>query len=324
MRVLITGGDGFVGEHLIAELLGQGHQVTASALGLPPQRDTLTAEQSASVEWKVADVLDQESLYRLVAAVEPDVIFHLAAFASGGRARSEPETTLRVNAGGTVNLFEALLAAQRDFPELDPHAIVMGSGTAYGDSAAEGAIGEDTPLKPVSPYGISKACQEVVADGYRRRRGIRTLVARAFNLVGPGQKEDFVVPALARQVAAIRAGRSAPVLEVGNLDVGRDFGDVRDASRALVGLVGLEGPELAYNVCTGVGTTVRRLLEWILDEAGVEAEIRVDPERVRPTEPAWLVGDPTRLRRATGWAPERDLEDAVRETYRWVERTITA
>lgn len=323
MKILVTGGDGFVGEHLVRHLLQAGHEVTASALSLPPDRNTMSPGESASVDWKLADVLDHGALYRLVAAVRPDWICHLAGFASGARAREESERAVRVNAGGTVNLLEAVLAAREDFPALDPRILVLGSGEAYGDAGAPGEpLGEDLSLRPVSPYGLSKACQELAAHTYRRARGLGTVVARPFHLIGPGQKTDFVVPSFCARAATIAAGRAEPVLRVGNLEVERDFTDVRDGVRALTALMGLERPSAAYNVCSGAATRVGQLLEWILDEAGVRPEVRTDPALVREGEPPRMVGDPGRLRAEAGWRPERPLEETVRETYRWFAQKL--
>lgn len=319
MKALVTGGDGFVGEHLVAHLLEAGDRVTASCLSLPPNRATLSPEKAAEVEWKVADVLDPDALYRVVAAVRPDLVYHLAGFASGGASRGRPETSLRVNAGGTLNLLEAVLRARSDFPGLDPLVLVMGSGHAYGASArGEDRISETAPLRPESAYALSKACQEMTADAYRRGRGVRAVTLRAFNLIGPGQKPGFVLPDFCTQVAAIAAGKTDPVLEVGNLDVERDFTDVRDAVAAFRVLAGLERPEPTYNVCSGEGTVIGTVLDWILDEAAVDAEVLVAPERVREGEISRLVGDPRRLREGTGWASVRSVEETVRKTYRWM------
>lgn len=319
MRTLVTGGDGFVGEHLIDRLLEAGDRVTASCLSLPPTRDTLSTEAADAVDWKVADVLDPDALYRVVAAARPDVVYHLAGLASGSAARERPEEALRVNAGGTIHLMEAVTRAGTDFPELDPLIVVIGSGHAYG-AAARGVerVDERAALQPLEPYGLSKACQEMVADAYRRERGLRTVTVRPFHLLGPGQKRGFVLPDFCAQAAAVAAGRADPLIRVGNLEVERDFADVRDATEAFQALASLEERDTAYNVCSGVGRPVSSLLDWVLDEAAIEAEVRVEPDLTRPGEPPRLVGDPSRLREATGWTGSRTLEETVRETYRWV------
>lgn len=318
-KVLVTGGDGFVGEHLLAHLLERGDRVTASALSLPPTRDTLSPEQMGAVEWKVADVLDDDALFRLVAAVRPDDIYHLAGFSSGAEALEAAAAAVRTNVEGTVNLFEAILAAREDFPDLAPRVLVMGSGDAYGASARDAdRLGEDAPLRPLSPYGLSKACQETVAHTYRRAHGLRVVCARAFHLVGPGQKPGFVVPDFCAQVHAIASGKADPVVRVGNLEVERDFLAVEDGVAALRGMLTLESSRPVYNVCSGRALPVGRLLEWILDEAGVEARVETDEERRREGETPRVAGDPGRLIEDAGWTPVREVEAAVRATYRWL------
>lgn len=317
-RALVTGGDGFVGQHLLPDLLGRGYAVTGSALTLPPKRVTITPEQSESVDWKVADVTDAGALYRVVAAAQPDIVFHLAGFSSGARAREEPVEALRVNASGTMSLLEAILSARDDFPDLNPRIVVMSSGTAYG-AAPVGARGldEETPLEPSSPYGLSKACQELVAESYRRSHDMRIVVVRVFNLIGPGQGEEFVVPSFCAQVAAIAKGHAEPGLKVGNLEVERDFLDVRDGVAALAALGELSSPREVYNVGSGQAVRVRSVLEWILQEAEVDVEIEVDSARMRVGEARRLAANPDRMTEDTGWQPERVLEDTIRETYRW-------
>ncbi|MFW6084128.1 MAG: GDP-mannose 4,6-dehydratase [Gemmatimonadota bacterium] len=322
MRVLVTGADGFVGEHLVAELLAAGHEVSASTLTLPPTRDTLSLEQLAAAEWKAADVRDHDALHRLIAAVRPEQIYHLAGFASGALARERAAQALAVNAGGTVNLCEAVGTVREEFPDFDPRILVMGSGDAYGDAARDDVpLEERMRLRPVSAYGLSKAAQELAAHTYRRSRGMRLLVMRSFNLVGPGQATHFVVPDFCTQVAEMAFGRQRErVLHVGNLDVERDFTDVRDGVRAFRMVMELDEPAAAYNVASGDAVPIRRILEWILDEAGIEPEIVSDAERRRSGEVRRIRGDATRLLRDTGWKPERDVEASVREVYRWIAR----
>lgn len=317
MKTLVTGADGFVGEHILTALLERDGEVAASALTLPPTRSTLSPSQMAAVDWKAADVRDHDALFRVLAAVQPDRIYHLAGFSSGALARQQAEEAMRINAGGTVNLCEAVLSVRQEFPEFDPRILVMGSGDSYGDAGRPGEpLREDLMLRPVTVYGLSKACQELVAHTYRRGQGVRTVVARGFNLIGPGQARQFVVPDFCAQVRAIAAGEHEPRLEVGNVDVERDFTDVRDAVDAFMAVMELETPQAAYNVCSGRAVPVRSILDWILDEAGVDAEVVVTPSRVRAEEPGRVLGDPTRLRDETGWQPTRSLEETVREVYR--------
>ena len=318
MKALVTGADGFVGQHLVAELLEHGFTVAGSVQDLPPARSTLAPEQVASVDWKAADVRDHDALVRLVAATMPDRIYHLAGFSSGALAPQHAAEAVHVNAGGTVNLCEAVVAVRQMNPRFNPRILVMGSGDAYGDAAREkDPLAEHMPLRPVSVYGLSKAAQELAAHTYRRAHRLRIFVVRGFNLVGPGQEPPFVVPEFATQLARISAGMAPPVMAVGNLDVERDFTDVRDGVEACRLLMELERPGAAYNIGSGKGVRIGKILDWIMDEAGVEVDIEVSPERVRPGETPTVVGDVSRLEADTGWRAHRDIETAVRETYRW-------
>jgi GDP-4-dehydro-6-deoxy-D-mannose reductase len=319
VRTLVTGADGFVGEHLLKRLLARGEEVSASALTLPPTRSTLSPSQMAAVEWKAADVRDHDALFRVLAAVQPERIYHLAGFSSGALARQQAEVAMRVNAGGTVNLCEAVLSVREEFPEFDPRIMVMGSGDAYGDAGRPGEpLTEELMLRPVTVYGLTKACQELSAHTYRRANDVRTVVARGFNLIGPGQQQHFVVPDFCQQVAAIARGDRPPTMRVGNLDVERDFTDVRDAVRAFCMIMDMDDPDAAFNVCFGRAVPVRDILRWILDEADVDVEVEVEAERVRDEEVGRVVGDPSRLREKTGWEPEHDIEETVRSVYRAV------
>ncbi len=323
MRSLVTGGDGFVGRHVIARLVEAGDVVHATTLrevvhGRPvvsgPPEDAGHRLESAA--WHRTDVLDPGSLGPVIERARPDRVFHLAGFSSGALAGRRAAEALAVNALGTLHLLEAV----RDAGQRATRILVAGSGDVY-DTGIDRPLDEDTRLAPSGPYGASKAAQELVALAAGRSDGLDVRVARLFPLVGPGQADPFVVPSFCRQAARIAAGDANPVVRVGNLDVERDFTDVRDGAEALFRIAELEAPRhRTYNVCSGCGIRVGTLLEWILAEAGIGAAVtvEVDPERVRPGEPARVVGSPARLMAETGWRLERDVRRAVAETYRRV------
>lgn len=316
MRALVTGGDGFVGQHLLAHLLEAGVDSVAMTLGPTPVPGTLTKRERSAVSWHALDVRDGEGLTRFLDGLRPDRIYHLAGYSSRAEALASPTGALAVNAGGTLNLIEALDAANLRESRL----VVAGSADAYGRGDSE-LIGERTPLRPESVYGATKAAQDVVARGVGRALGIDVRVARSFPLIGPGQREAFVLPSFCRRAHRIARGESEPVLRVGNLDVERDFTDVRDGIRALARLGEIEAPRVrAFNVCSGQGTTVRQLLAWVLITADIDPEIVIDSGLVREGEPTRIVGDPKRLREATGWHVERDLRGAVEDTFQWMAR----
>jgi len=313
MKALVTGAEGFVGAHLVPKLTALGYEVTASVLDTGVDR---SEGSGAAVKTLALNVLDPDAARRVVAAARPDVVYHLAGFSSGAKARLQPREALRVNAEGTFSVVNAV-ADERP----DARVIVTGSADVYGDPGAD-PVGEDASVRPVSPYGISKAAQELVALGVGRARRLDVRVARMFPLVGSGQAEAFVVPSFCLQAAAIAAGDSEPTIHVGNLDVERDFLEVADGADALAALGCLEDANhRLYNVCSGAGTTIRQILQWVLEVAGVEPEIHVDPRRVRPSDPPRIVGHPGRLRHDTEWESAGDVREGVRGVYSWVQRS---
>ena len=322
MRALVSGGDGFVGQHLISWLLAQGDEVTASTLESEPDLRTLSASEAHRVEWRTADVRDAGSMAAILLDIHPECIYHLAGYASGVRAREHPAQAFRVNAEGTLNLLEAVVTVRGDDPSFDPTILVMSSADVYGEPGnPEVPLSEDDPVRPVTHYGVSKAAAEVVADAYRRGSDLRIIVARAFPLVGPGQAGVFVLPSLCRQAAEIRKGKVEPVLHVGNLAVERDFTDVRDGVRALRLLAECPAADATYNLCSGRALTIAQMVEWVLEEAGVTAEVRADSSRVRPGEPVRVVGVASRLEADTGWLPTSDIRSTVRDTYQWMRQS---
>jgi len=317
VRVLVTGGEGFVGGHLTRLLVAEGHHVTATALDLGATGQPEGAGGGYAVAWRELDVLDRARVRETIALVSPDVIFHLAGFSSGSKARERSAQALRTNAEGTLNVCEGA-AAEAPVARV----IVTGSSDVYGDPGPE-PVEEEAEVRPITPYGLSKAAQELVAHSIGDARGTDVLVARMFPLVGPGQDAAFVVPSFCHQAVRIAGRREAAVLRVGTLDVERDFTDVRDGARALAMLGALDAPRYrTYNICSGTGTTVRTLLGWIVELAGVDFEIVVDPARVRAHDPLRIVGSSARLCAETGWHPALEVRDAVRDTYRWVQKSM--
>lgn len=325
MRAFVSGGDGFVGQHLISWLLASGDEVSASILGRDPDLRTLSPDEARAVDWRTADVLDADALGTLIADLRPDCLYHLAGLASGARARQVPGEALRVNAEGTLNLLEAVVGVHSAQPSFEPTIVLMSSADAYGPPrGGANPFKEEEALRPATSYGLSKAAMEMVAHAYRARGPLRIMVVRAFPLLGPGQGGDFVLPTICLQAAEIAAGAVEPVLHTGNLDVERDFTDVRDGVRALRLLAGQSSDQMTYNLCSGRTVPIRRLVGWVLEEAGVEADVRVDPLRLRPEEPARVIGSTARLEKATGWVPERSLRATVRDTYEDIARSRKA
>jgi len=317
VNVLITGGEGFVGGHLTRLLVAEGHHVTATALDPSATGQPLETAPGHAVDWRQLDVLDRRQVDETIAATRPDIIFHLAGFSSGAKARERSAQALRANAEGTLNVSEGAAVEARA-----ARLIVTGSADVYGDPGLD-PVDEGTDVRPITPYGLSKAAQELVAHSVGDAQGTDVLVARMFPLVGPGQDGAFVIPSFCRQALRIVHRQEDPALRVGTLDVVRDFTDVRDGARALAMLGTLDTPRhRTYNVCSGTGRSIRSLLNWIIETAGIDPEIVVDPARVRAKDPLRIVGSSARLCAETGWQPGLDVRDAVCETYRWVQQSM--
>lgn len=290
MRALITGLDGFAGRHLAARLAARGDAVHGLVRRAAPG--------GVAAERHLADITDAEAVGRAVAAARPQLCFHLAGIASVPRAGADPAAALRVNALGTQHL---LAAVARHAPAC--RVVVVGSGAAYGAvEAAAQPVRETQPLAPLSPYGASKAAAEMIAMQWAGGAGLDVLRVRGFNHTGPGQGPGFVCADLGRQLVAAR-GPGPVGVTVGNLDAVRDFSDVRDVVDAYVALAEHGARGAVYNVCSGIGRSIRSVLDALATAAGVAVEIAVDPDRLRPAEVPVLVGDPTAARTVAGWAP---------------------
>lgn len=310
MRVLVTGADGFVGEHLVRALLKGGHEVVGAITRDDPTLLTLGPEEARSVEWRRFDLRDGGSVASLVSADPPDAVVHLAALSSVRASWTAPVETFEVNVLGTVRLLDALgrLPAGTDRRVV----LLVGSAEAYGvDGTEERPLTEDAPLRPLNPYGASKAAQEAAGWAYARSGGLRVVQTRSFNHAGPGQRPTFVLADWALQLLRRRAIDSDEALRVGNIEVRRDFLDVRDVADAYISLLETPAAEGVFNVCSGQGHSLRELLAMLCDATGVEVEVEVDPGKLRPGDIGSLVGDPTRLARTTGWMQARPMEQTL-------------
>ena len=312
MRVLVTGADGFVGQHLAEALLGRGDEVLGAIHGAEPQAGTLPAAAVARVDWTTFDLRDAASVEALVEGSAPDAVVHLAGVSSVSASWRDPETTFDVNATGALRL----MAALRKLPpgRRRRPVLLVSSGEVYGADGTEGApLTESLSLRPVTPYGASKAAQEMLASVLADHDTVRLIHARSFQQIGPGQQPTFVAADWARQLLEIRDGARPAVLRVGNLEIERDFLDVRDGAAAYLALLDSDEAVGYFNVCSGRSCSLRRLLERLQHAVGISAEIMVDPARLRPAEIRSLIGSPARLIRATGWSPRFALEESLHD-----------
>jgi GDP-4-dehydro-6-deoxy-D-mannose reductase len=291
MKVAVTGSSGFVGRHLVPYLRACGD-------------DVVTIDHKGDPH---VDVTDAAELRAVLQAARPDALYHLAALSHVGRSWDTPEAVFRVNALGALNVLRACIDAGV------VRVLVAGSADVYGAVTEDDLpLTEDAPIRPITPYGASKAAADVLALQAFLGDGLQTLRVRAFNHTGPGQSTAMLVPGLARRVAdAERSGGSK--ISVGNLDVVRDLCDVRDVVRAYRQLVEHGTPGEAYNVCSGRGVTVRQVAQQMLALSDATLELAVDPELVRPIDVPRLVGSSVKLHAATGWESEISLEQTLQD-----------
>jgi GDP-4-dehydro-6-deoxy-D-mannose reductase len=244
-----------------------------------------------------------------VRAAAPDRIYHLAAQSYPSASWQAPVTTLRTNVEGTINLLEAVRAHA---PAARVH--IAGSSAEYGwVTPDEVPIPETRALRPASPYGVSKVTQELLGLQYHDSYGLHVLVTRSFNHVGPRQGDRCSIQTFCQQMALIEASRQPPILQVGNLEARRDFTHVADVARALWLLLGHGTPGTVYNLCSGAATRIGAIVELVRARGRVPVDVQVDPARLRPSDEAILQGDNTRLRAATGWAPQIAMPQIVDE-----------
>lgn len=304
MKVLVTGADGFVGSWLLPRLRKEGHAIVAAVR--PGCGARLEAEGVPVVS---LELTEGESVGAALEG-DPDAVVHLAAVASGADAAKDPGYAWAVNAVGTARLAEGL-AWRRAQTRKDPLFLLASTGEVYG-IGPETPRTETDPTHPVSAYAASKLGAEIAALEVHRRTGLRVVVARAFPHSGRGQDERFVIPALARRLLlAKRVG--APVVEVGNLEVVREFMHVSDVADGYARLLAKGEAGSVYNLASGQGVRLSDVFRQLGDIIGHAAVPEVSSALVRPVDLTYLVGDGARLRRATGWSPRIALRDMLAE-----------
>jgi GDP-4-dehydro-6-deoxy-D-mannose reductase len=266
-----------------------------------------------------ADLRDAAAARAVVEAVRPERIFHLAAQAHVGESWNSPWETIETNLRSQVNLLDAVVLAG-----LRPRVLVVGSADEYGPVAPEDLpLTESQPLRPDSPYSVSKVGQDMLGIQYFLSYDLPIVRVRPFNHIGPRQAKRFVAANFAAQIAAIEAGRQPPVLKVGNLTARRDFTDVRDVVRAYALALEEGEPGEVYNIGTGRSRAIAELLEMLLSFSPAKIEVEPDPRRLRPSDLPDLVCDASRLRARTGWAPRIGFERTLRDLLDY-ERALAA
>jgi GDP-4-dehydro-6-deoxy-D-mannose reductase len=310
VKVLVTGAGGFVGQWLVPRLIADGHDVVGALYPATAAAPALSEADRRRVRWIPLDLRDQAAVDTCV-SVEPEAVIHLAALASGAEARRDPGLAWEVNAVGTVRLAEALGRA-RTRARRDPLLLLASTGEVYGAGRGTRPRTENDPLIPCSPYAASKLGAEVAAFEAHRRTGLRVVIARAFPHTGPGQSTRYVIPAFAERLRAARR-IGAPVVKTGNLEPVRDFLDVRDVVEAYVALLERGQSGQVYNVAGGTGCSLVEIFHTLAKLEGIRALPEVDPDLARAADIPHLVGDATKLRKATGWEPRLSLNQTLKD-----------
>jgi GDP-4-dehydro-6-deoxy-D-mannose reductase len=317
MRVLITGITGLVGSHLADYLLTlNGIEVYGFKRWRSDDRPIV--HLYGQVTFHEGDIEDPSSIGSVVREVRPQRVYHLAAQSYPKESWDAPIATINANVIGTVNLLEAV---RYDSPKTQVH--IAGSSAEYGFiQPDEVPVKEDHPLRPLSPYGVTKVAQELFGLQYHANYGLPIYLTRSFNHVGPRQGDRCSIQTFCKQMVEAEQGLREPVIYVGNLDPQRDFTDVRDAARALWLLLERGRPGEVYNLCSGYAPSIRQVLDIVLHEGRANVRVEVDPARLRPADEPILLGDNTKLHRDTGWKPMIPLEQTVRDILEYWRRML--
>jgi GDP-4-dehydro-6-deoxy-D-mannose reductase len=287
-ELLLTGASGFVGRFV---------QEAAHCIPL-------------SLNGKEVDLRDASQTRETIARIRPAAVLHLAAQSSVPKSFADPLETFEINFVGTYNLLAALKHIG-----FSGRVLFVSSGDVYGSVSPELLpITEKQPLLPRNPYAVSKVAAEALCFQWNHTEEFETMIARPFNHIGPGQREDFVISGFAKQIAEIKHGTKPAVIDAGDLDVTRDFLDVRDVVQAYFLLLRHGCAGEIYNICSGTERSIRSLLERMLELAEVEAEIQINPAKLRSSEQRRVVGDASKLRRDTGWQPSYAIEQTLQDT----------
>jgi len=307
MRVLVTGADGFSASHLLPLLrAGRGAKIFGASLAPSPGDRWLD-------RIFLGDVLEEGFLQETIRETRPDRVYHLAAVVPIAQVRNDFPRALRVNVEGTQRLLDAL---SEEAPEA--RVLIVGSSDEYGARPREEMpLREFDTFSPANVYGVTKVAQELLARVYQREREMSIMFARTFNFTGPGQPGDYVCSSFARQVERCRHAGGGTI-RVGNLDVERDFLDIRDVVGAYRILMEEGIPGTIYNVCSGECVSLRWILDMLRGMAGVRIEVERDEAKVRKVDIPYIVGDNTRLC-ALGWKRKYPIENTLGDLLRSVE-----
>ncbi|KAB7671727.1 GDP-mannose 4,6-dehydratase [Bacillus sp. B1-b2] len=313
MRILVTGGNGFVGRHLERELINRNHDVYIGV-----RNQFFEMEKYAHKKYVHLNIMDMTGIEKALVSISPEVIIHLAAQSSVSASWEYPADTLTTNIIGTVHLVEAIA-------KYSPHAklITIGSSEEYGLSAKDNYyLKETTSCLPQNPYAISKLTAFEVTQQLAKKYKLNHIHLRPFNHFGPGQKEGFVISDFASEIAKIEAGISGSTIKVGYLGAERDFTDVRDIVRAYVLIAENEVENGVYNIASGVSRKISTILDDLIQLSTVPIKVNVDSSRFRISEVQEIVGDYTKIKEEFNWKPQISFQESLVETLNWWRKSL--
>lgn len=305
MKALITGSTGFVGGHLINEFEANGYEV-------------IRCSHSSRDGYIPMNIMDQEEIQSIIKHHAPDILINMAGQANVGLSWKKPRLTVELNTIGLINILEAVKAEK---PSIK--VVAIGSSDEYGSLGNLGTnVTEEMPVKPLTPYAVSKVAQEILAQLYARSYGMNICMVRQFNLGGAGQKKGYMISDFASGIAEIEAGKRE-YLSVGNLESARDFTHVKDACRA-IRLIAEEGhPGEIYNLSSGITYTAQAILDKLTAMSTCHIEVRKDPARMRPSDTPVICGNHSKLTAHTGWRPEYSIDDILADVLKYWRECVS-
>lgn len=302
-KALIFGYSGFVGPYLAKELLGDGYDIIGSDIAKKPIDNLL-------MNYFVADITNASQVNSLINKVKPDIVINLAAISSVAQSWKIPDVTMSVNVIGAINILQAASTLEKK-----PKILFVGSSEEY--EASNDPIGVNNSLNSNNPYGISKITQERIAELYRHRFGMKIFCVRPFNHTGVGQKDSFVMPSFCKQVAEIEKSGKSGTIVVGNIEVYRDFSDVRDIVRAYKMILSTENDSIIYNVGSGKPYKISELLNYVVSLSSQNIEIVIDEKKFRPADTPFVCCDYSKIKEDLSWEPRFSIFDTIREMYNY-------
>lgn len=303
-KVLITGSEGFIGKHLIDEMLANGYEV-------------IKCSRDGGNGFVAMNILDASQVKDVIQTHCPDILINMAGQANVALSWKIPALTVSLNVNGLVNILEAVRQIKPDM-----RIVAVGSSDEYGSLEERGVnVTEDIPIHPMTPYAISKVAQEEMAQAYNRAYGMDICMIRCFNLGGAYQPKGYMISDFASGIAEIEAGKKG-YLSVGNLDSARDFTHVKDAACAcrLIAEYGKTGE--VYNISSGVTYTAQQVLDKLVEMANCEIIIKQDPQRMRPSDTPVVCGNHDKLTSHTGWMPRYSLHNILADALYYWEQEI--